>query len=263
MEKVAIKGALIGLLLLSVVSSTYASSLTGLQECQAIKNAAKKADCFDRQTKKMMQEENDRKQKEEVARIEAEKIAAEEKKLASERKEKEALAKIEAEKIAAEEKRIASERKKIEKAQKILQVVRRVQTRVGTGVSYRDYSGVISDPKFEVQSYLRESSDEMPEFSKSLSTAMDFYDVAGTIWAFQFEGPSVSRVTCEPSQERFISSVLKGVFIPKDSDVNRYCMGFVINAAVRASWTKASESIEASDRAIKKKNQEINRDQMK
>jgi hypothetical protein len=262
-KKVVTKGALIGLLVMFVAGGINASTLTGLKECQAIKNAAKKADCFDRQTKKMMQEEKERKEKEEVAKIEAEKIAEEQKRLEIERKEKEALAKIEAERIAAEEKQLASERKKIEKAQKILQVVRRVQTRVGTGVSYREYSGVISDPKFEVQSYLRESSDEMPEFAKNILKAMDYYDAAGTMWGFQFSGRRVSRVTCEPAQERYISSVLEGAYVQRDSDTNAFCIGFVISAALRASWGKASESIEEADRAIKKKSEEINKEKLK
>lgn len=190
-----------------------AATLSGLQECQAIKNAAKKADCFDKQTQKMLKEESDKKYKEEVA-------------------------KAEAEKKASEEKRLAEEKYKIEKAQKILQIVMRVKNRIETGISYRDYSSAISDPKFEVTSYSRESQYDIPDFSSNLLKSMEYYEAAGMIWRFKFT-PGTNSVACLTEQKQFIDSILGGEYIRRSATL--HCgEGPVIDDALQAAWRKAS-----------------------
>jgi len=183
MEKSLNNNSLIILaLMFCFIKTTDAATITGLQECQSIKNTAKKAECFDKQTQKIIKEETERKQREEIA-------------------------KVDAEKVAAEEKKIFEDKKKIEKAQKLLQVVRRFQTRVQTGVSYREYFTVLSDPKFEVQEYIRQSGADFPEFTKIISTAMDYYDAAGKIWGYKFVFSFPTESACIPQQENFIKEI--------------------------------------------------------
>ena len=89
---------------------SYASNTTGLQECTAIKNAQKKIECFEKQSKLIAQQENERKIKEELQKAEAEKarIQAEAEKLEAEK----VRIQVEAEKLEAEKAKV----KKAEKA---------------------------------------------------------------------------------------------------------------------------------------------------
>lgn len=202
-------------LLLSFANVTYAATLTGLQECQAIKNPTKKSECFDKQI-------------------------------------------AQAEKSGQEEKRISVEKIKLEKAEKVLQIIKRLQTRVETGVSYRDYPALISDPMFEVKNYIRENQpNEIKEFAKPALRAVAYYDIAGTIWGFKFAQRQVSNVTCEPYQESLIRDTLADKNIPIDTDVNAYCKGYVISVALRAAWEKASESIVEAENELNKKRDQI------
>lgn len=237
----------IGAFYVGIFNTVVAASSTGLQECQAIKSAAKRADCFEKYSLKMIQEENEKKQRDEIAKVEADKATAE----ADRAKAESDRAKAEAEKIAIEEKEAAAKLKIIEKANKVLQIVMRLQTRIQTGISYRDYSGVISDPKFEVQSYLRENETEIPEFSTNILLATHYYDVAGTIWGFKFSGGSATDAACHPAQKNYISKALDGANIPETNDRRNYCTGPDIDAAVKVAWRKASENIDSANILMK------------
>jgi len=158
---------------------------------------------------------------------------------------------------------IPNEMKKIDKAQKIMQIIMRLQTRVQTGISYRDYSSVISDPKFEVQQYTRENTDENPELSKYISTAMDYYDVAGTIWSFKFAGRGATEAACDPAQQNYISRKLSGIYIPKQQDLRNYCEGPDIGTALRTAWGKASENIDAANIFLQKMKNDSNKEKLK
>jgi hypothetical protein len=232
---------------------TFASALTGLQECRAIKNSSKKAECFDKQTQKMLKEENEKKQNEELEKAKQEKAAAEAK-LSSEKAAAEA--KLASEKAANS----ALEQKKIENAKKILQVVKRLQTRVETGVSFRDYPNLISDPKFEVQTYLSENNNEIPEFASNIKKAIGYYDGASSIWNLKFRNSSgrFSEITCSSSEEGIINRVIDNEYVSKTA--NLMCgQGMLIDYAVALAWRKASQSIQEASNVLQKITSDLNK----
>jgi hypothetical protein len=248
-------------LLFGAIGVSNASNLIGLKECQSIKNSVKKAECFEKQTQKLLQEENIKKQNEEVEKARLEKIAAEEKA----RLERNALEEKERlEKAKLEEKLIAEKMKKIEKSQKVMQVVKRLQIRIQTGISYRDYPSVLADPKFEVQNYISENSKDLPEFSKSLEKIMNYYSSANSIWAIKFNNRSgrVSEITCSPNEASYISSLLDGAYVSRSANLT--CgEGLVINDAVNMAWAKASQSIDEAGKILQTNIEEINKEKIK
>lgn len=231
-----------GIFFFTFSNTVPAALLTGLQECQAIKNSAKKADCFDKQTQKMVKEESEKKQNEELEKAKQEKAAAE--------------AKLAAEKTA----KSAEEQKKIENAKKILQVVKRLQTRVETGVSFRDYPNLISDPKFEVQTYLSENNNELPDFATNIKKAIGYYDGASSIWNLKFRNSSgrFSEITCSSSEESIINSVIDYEYVSRTA--NLMCgQGIIIDSAVALAWRKASQSIQEASNVLQKSIADLNK----
>lgn len=209
-----------------IIGISNASNSDGLKECQAIKNTAKKLECFDKQTQKILQEEIIKKQNEEIE-------------------------KVRLEKIANEEKIIAEKLKKVEKAQKVIQVVKRLQTRVQTGVSFRDYPSLIADPKFEVEKYISESANEIPEFSKNIEKSMNYYSIANSIWSIKFNNRSgrLSEITCSPNEESYVRNQLYDAYIGKSSTL--MCgEGLLISDAVSIAWSKASQAIDDASKVL-------------
>jgi cell division protein FtsB len=67
--------------------------------------------------------------------------------------------------------------------------LKKLQARVETGVSYRDYSPAVSEAKFAVKLYLDspESKDE-PDLSTSLLKTIEHYQIANDLWGEKFSG---------------------------------------------------------------------------
>lgn len=166
--KAVLKGvAIAASVALGVVSATlssavFASPLAGLQECQSIKNSAKRAECFDKQTQIMVREENEKKQREEIERAEAER------------------AKIEAEKLAAAE---AEKLKVISSAKEVIRSLRKFENRIETGISYRDYPSIFSEARFDVKSFSDSIlASKIPEFNAHCLKAIENYSDAQAVW---------------------------------------------------------------------------------
>jgi hypothetical protein len=255
---------LIAVVISAASGNVTALNLSGLQDCQAIKSQSKKLECFDRETLKLIQDQRAQREREEAEKVAAEKASSDAKKKAEEARMAAEIAAIESKKKSDEAKLLAEmksqEKAKIDNAQKILQIVKRVQNRIQTGVVFRDYSALISDPKFEVENYSREAPDDLKAFSLQLVSAMILYDHAGTIWNLTFNGHwgrKVTRVTCTPEQERYIETVLEVIRVRKDSDLNAYCSGYVILEAVREAWGLASREIRYAENLLSQRQQSL------
>ncbi len=153
----------------SIFHIVNAETLTGLQECQAIKNATKKAECFDKVTQKMIKEENERKIKEEVSKVEAEKAKVEIEKAKAE-------AEI-AEAIRVEKIRFSSS------AKEVLKSLKRFENRIQTGITLKDYPAVFSDTKFDVKNFIQgKNSSNIQNFNLYCLKAIDNYEDVQAVW---------------------------------------------------------------------------------
>ena len=150
----------------SLLDAAYSSPLTGLQECQTIKNSTKKAECFDRQTQKMIQEEAEKKKKEEEDKVNVAKIAA-----------AAAAAAAEAEKV-----KISSS------AKEVIRSLRKFENRIETGISYRDYPSAFAEARFDVKQFDEGGySSAFPEFISYCLKAVENYEDAQAVWELKIK----------------------------------------------------------------------------
>jgi hypothetical protein len=76
---------------------------------------------------------------------------------------------------------LKTEAKPVVKAFKIL------QSRINTGISYRDYPEVLSEVVFEVDMFSdTEAAENNPEFTKLLADALQRYEFTYTMWSLKF-----------------------------------------------------------------------------
>lgn len=218
-----------------------------LEKCLGISDPTKRIECYDNiaksptkktTNKKLNAAERERMASEVAAKeaIEKERKAAEEEHLAAE--------KAQAEKLSKEKERHA---KAISAAKDVLKSLKKLETRVETGVSYRDYPSVLSDAKFEVKTFLgSEYSKELPEFTTAVTRAIEHFDAALSLWSHKFEGGRV-RDYIMPLWDRE-KAVVEDLFSDYPS-LRRTAWdgkGLYIDPALSVIWGAASKKIQKS-----------------
>lgn len=145
--------------------SVLAADPTPYEKCPAIKDAGKRLQCYDAAYKQTATA---------ARHAESEKAT----------REKEEHSKAEAGRME----RTAIERAaSIAAAKDALKGLKKLQVRVETGVSYRDYPTVLSDAKFEVRQFNDSpGAKQLPEFSAAINSAIRHYERAQALWAYKF-----------------------------------------------------------------------------
>jgi hypothetical protein len=65
--------------------------------------------------------------------------------------------------------------------------LKKVEAKIGAGVSYQDYPQVLADAKQEVDMFLESSeAKKNPQFAYNIKTTMDYYMMAKEIWDIKF-----------------------------------------------------------------------------
>lgn len=219
----------IGFFVMTMSSAAFTATLTGLQECQAIKNSAKKAECFDKLTQKMMREDNEKKQKEEIERTEAER------------------AKIEAAKLAVAE---AEKLKVISSAKEVIRSLRKFENRIETGISYRDYPSVFSEARFDVKTFIDgDNASKIPGFDLHCLDAIDNYTDAQSVWR--------QKIT---DADRYSNDVIYSNWNLVDMVTSKYPSTSAARSgrsmkasfAMQVIWSEASANIRKAEDALKK-----------
>jgi hypothetical protein len=185
-----------------VIVSTLCSSINTFAQanCADVTDASQRLACFDAlqksNVKKSPKVSNSALQKLE---LEAQKnvlaVAEAEKFKAEQERQKMADAAAEAEKIKVEQeakRKAEDERSRMldatKEAKDALRALQKLDTRVSTGISFRDYPSVLSDAKFEVANFARSrSAILLPKFINAADDAITNYADAYAVWRQQFE----------------------------------------------------------------------------
>ncbi len=96
-------------------------------------------------------------------------------------------------------------------AKNALKSLRKLDIRVGTGISYRDYPAVLAETKFEVQQFTNsQAAVLLPAVSQSMEKAIESYDDALVLWQYKFSGNAlredISSVREEARFDGFLSA---------------------------------------------------------
>jgi len=95
-------------------------------------------------------------------------------------------------------------------AKEAMKALKKMDVRTEVGVSYQDYSPLVSDCKVEVDSFLEsKAAKKSPEFAAHLKKAMDYYLLAKKIWDLKF---MVSRPNDFPTVDSDIGQAIRSLF---------------------------------------------------
>jgi hypothetical protein len=123
-----------------------------------------------------------------------------------------------------------------------LRALQKLQARVESGISYRDYGPVLGDAKFEVNLFLRSpEAKEKPELATAIERTMGHYQMALVIWQFKFVRHSDDAIYL---REVDISSVLR-IYPKIQVRPSAYLGSWVyIPEALNVIWEEAAKELE-------------------
>ena len=209
----------------------WAENASGSVSCANIKDKVKRLECYDSQPKKGVKKGNKQGAIDDEQRAAAQLATQEQDKL-----------KIEADKASA---KAEQELAKAEAAARdALKSIRRLQAKVQTGISYRDYSPALADAKLEVSMFVESSSGKkFPEFASLLSRAIGHYDVANNLWKIKF----VERYAWLTDKEvtRSLMAIYPEIAASKQERVNLH-----IEETVMRIWGAASKDIDQATKLL-------------
>lgn len=223
-------------LFFSICSSVQAETLDELNLCTAQKVASKRLSCFDALVIKV---NKDTKEKTILEREEADKKVIRDK----EEAEKQAKQKEDDLKKAENEKVFSA-------ARRMLSALKRLETRVETGVSYRDYPSIVSDADFEVKQFSSEFGPRLPDVGLNALKAMSDYQYVLAVWRMKFNQTSQSgrrpnEWVHEQSQIQAVLSAYPSAYSARLGDGTLY-----IDRVLSIVWAEASNKIKDVERAL-------------
>lgn len=96
-------------------------------------------------------------------------------------------------------------------ARQALGALKKLNARVSTGISHRDYPAVLSDATFEVRQFTdSRDAQEMPEVTEALKRALQHYVFAQRLWDLKFAGTGrtwISSFDFIPEPDGLFSSI--------------------------------------------------------
>ena len=71
-------------------------------------------------------------------------------------------------------------------AKEAVRALQKLQARVESGISYRDYGSALGDAAFEVKLFLQTSeAKDKPELARPIALTLEHYKMAGSVWDFK------------------------------------------------------------------------------
>ena len=153
--------------------------------------------------------------------------------------------------------------------------LKKLEARVGAGISYRDYSPALGEAKFPINLYLEsQESKNNPELVSLIKNVMAYYEQAGSVFEAKLQGPyryldmaPISRSKegqqAEINQQKFYNKLFEqypeaNKFIADggalDRDRSNKGQGKVINLEylVPIIWHRASVDLQVAARSLSK-----------
>lgn len=233
-------GALLALCNLAAAAGTAPPDLG---RCASIADSLRRLDCYDKVAKRSPSKNDKRRAEEEHAQAEAARKQAESEKLAKEEEEKR-KAEDQARKAAQDEIKAVEAT-----ARSAIDAVRKLQTRVQVGVSYRDYPPLVSDAKYEIARFSDSAaSKKIPDVDKALNAALKHYVTALEVWSVKF-----SRRGARDTFARFENPPLFDQITLDYEGMSRLNVdtGIIISGAISVIWVYASTSLSEAELALK------------
>jgi hypothetical protein len=223
--------AIAAIICIGLALPAWAENVSGSVNCADIKDTVKRLECYDSQPKKGVKRSNKKEAANDEKRVAAELAIQERDKL-----------KIEADRASA---KAEQELAKAEVAAKdALKSVRRLQAKVQTGISYRDYSPALADAKLEVTMFVESSSGKkLPEVAKLLSRAIGHYDIANSLWKIKFT-ERYAWLT-DKDVTKTLMAMYPEIAASKEERVNLH-----IEESVMMIWKAASKDIDEATKLL-------------
>jgi hypothetical protein len=224
-----------------------------LNQCTSIKENARRLRCFDKAAAAFIEAERQRQIKEEVdRRVRDIEVAARLEAAEKEAKGKAAVdaaleAKTRAEEVAALK---AKQQRFAATANDALRALRRLTTRIETGISYRDYSPALSEAKLEVRTFADGAhASTNPELTERLGIAIAHFDLAHVVWQERFRsyGRPLDLLYDQNLSQR-LAAAYPAMDSAKDSSTGR----LLIQAAVTVIFKSAAQEVDAAASIIRK-----------
>lgn len=130
--------------------------------------------------------------------------------------------------------------------------LKKVEARVETGVTYKDYPQVISDAKAEVNIFLEgKDAKKNPQLAEHIKKAMDYYTTAGKIWSIKFALSSGTLDT--PGTDNEYGRAIKRLYPKAKAEMSPSGEGqsYVISNVLSQIWVDASKEIKKASEYLK------------
>lgn len=136
-------------------------------------------------------------------------------------------------------------------AKEAVMALKKLQTKVETGISYRDYASAIAEAKFPVKLFLESpASKDEPDLSTAMSNILAHYDVANAVWGYKFSGRRVQDYIFRKFDPELYDSLVKNYNVGSNSAYDGPII--IIDLAVTKIWQKASEELANASNLLNK-----------
>ena len=238
-------------LLFFINSTAHAQTLDEINLCTEQKVAAKRLNCFDSLVIKVNKEFRDKtnREREEAERKVVRDREEAEKKAVRDREEAERQVKQKEDDLKK-----AENEKILSSARRMLSALKRLETRVETGVSYRDYPSIVSDADFEVKQFSNEFGPRLPDVGLNALKAMSDYQYVLAVWRMKFNQSSPSgrrpnEWVHEQSQIQAVLSAYPSAYSARLSDGT-----LSIDRVLSIVWAEGSKKIKDVEQALSEAN---------
>lgn len=121
--------------------------------------------------------------------------------------------------------------------------LKKLEARVETGISYKDYAPVLGETKYSVKLFLDSSeAKENPELAFHIKSAMQYFEIANFIWEYKYRNRRVEHFI--PKDDDYGKLILE-----KFPDIEIHQFGIYISDALSRYWNEASKEIQLGSNA--------------
>ncbi len=136
-------------------------------------------------------------------------------------------------------------------AKEAVMALKKLQTKVETGISYRDYAPAIAEAKFPVKLFLESpAAKEELDLSNTLTNSLTHYDVANAVWGYKFSGSRMQDYIFRKFEPELYDSLVKNYNVGSNSAYDGPII--IIDLAVTKIWQKASEELATASNLLNK-----------
>ena len=220
--------AIATIFMLGAALSSMAQEGGDIAKCLSTKDASKRLECYDTIAKATLKN------------VPRKVSAEEEKKIADQNamKAEEVKLKLEAEQNSAKAEQLARD---------VLKAARRLQTKVQTGISYKELSPAIAEAKLEIAMFSETpAAKQYVDFTKYLTHAISNYEFANKLWAIKFQ-TSYAYLT-DKALTQALMSMYPEVAQSKENGVNLH-----IEETVSTIFGVASKDVDKATKTLNPK----------